>query len=128
MITEARKNFTDVTKFFIGCDSSVTKGEATYIVALILYRRDFCKVYKEMHKLPDYGNIKARMLQEASFAINTALELGVPAEIHLDINPNPKFKSNAALKEALAYVKGMGLQAKVKPEAFAASCAADYFT
>jgi predicted RNase H-related nuclease YkuK (DUF458 family) len=81
-----------------------------------------------MHKLPDYGNIKARMLQEAAFAIQTALELNVPAEIHLDINPNPKFKSNAALKEALAYVKGMGLQAKVKPEAFAASCAADYFT
>lgn len=128
MINEARKNLTDDTKVFIGCDSSVSKGEATYIVALILYRKDFCKVYKKMHKLPDYGNIKARMLQEASFAIETALELNVPAEIHLDINPNPKFKSNAALKEALAYVKGMGLQAKVKPEAFAASCAADYFT
>lgn len=128
MITEAKKNLTEDTKVFIGCDSSVKKGEATYIVALILYRTDFCKVYKTMHKLPDYGNIKARMLQEAAFAIQTALELNVPAEIHLDINPNPKFKSNAALKEALAYVKGMGLQAKVKPEAFAASCAADYFT
>lgn len=128
MITEAKKNLTEDTRVFIGCDSSVKKGEATYIVALILYRKDFCKVYKTMHKLPDYGNIKARMLQEAAFAIQTALELNVPAEIHLDINPNPKFKSNAALKEALAYVKGMGLQAKVKPEAFAASCAADYFT
>lgn len=128
MITEAKKNLTEDTKVFIGCDSSVKKGEATYIVALILYRKDFCRVYKTMHKLPDYGNIKARMLQEAAFAIQTALELNVPAEIHLDINPNPKFKSNAALKEALAYVKGMGLQAKVKPEAFAASCAADYFT
>jgi predicted RNase H-related nuclease YkuK (DUF458 family) len=128
MIAEAKKNLTEDTRVFIGCDSSVKKGEATYIVALILYRKDFCKVYKTMHKLPDYGNIKARMLQEAAFAIQTALELNVPAEIHLDINPNPKFKSNAALKEALAYVKGMGLQAKVKPEAFAASCAADYFT
>jgi predicted RNase H-related nuclease YkuK (DUF458 family) len=128
MINEALEHITEDTKVFIGCYSSVTKGEATYIVALIVYRKNFCKVFKTLYKLPDYGNIKARMLQEASFAINTAIELGVPAEIHLDINPNPRFKSNAALKEALAYVRGMGLQAKVKPEAFAASCAADYFT
>jgi predicted RNase H-related nuclease YkuK (DUF458 family) len=128
MVNEALEHITDDTKVYIGCDSSVSKGEATYIVALILYRKDFCKIYKKIYKLPDYGNIKARMLQEAAYAIETALELGVPAEIHLDINPNPKFKSNAALKEALAYVRGMGLQAKVKPEAFAASCAADYFT
>jgi predicted RNase H-related nuclease YkuK (DUF458 family) len=38
MITEAKKNLTEDTKVFIGCDSSVKKGEATYIVALIQER------------------------------------------------------------------------------------------
>jgi len=120
--------FLENSKVYIGCDSAVCQGSATYVTVVVLYRKDFCKVFKKTKVLPDYGNIKARLLQEATFAIEMALELGVPAEIHLDINPNPKFKSNAALKEALAYVKGMGLQAKVKPEAFAASCAADHFT
>lgn len=128
MIEEILEHLTDDTKVYVGCDSAVYQGEARYIVVVILYRKDFCKIFRRIHKLPDYGSIKTRLLQEAAYAIETALEIGVPAEIHLDINPNPKFKSNAALKEALAYVRGMGLQAKVKPEAFAASCAADYFT
>lgn len=83
--------------------------------------------------LPEYGNLKQRLLQEANFAIGTATEVvdllqGRKLEIHLDINPNPKHKSNVAVKEALAYAKGMGLDAKIKPHSFAASHAADHWT
>jgi predicted RNase H-related nuclease YkuK (DUF458 family) len=48
-------------------------------------------------------------------------------EVHIDINPNPRYKSNVAVKEALGYVKGnLGIDAKIKPDAFAAMHAADH--
>jgi predicted RNase H-related nuclease YkuK (DUF458 family) len=46
-------------------------------------------------------------------------------EVHADINTNPGFKSNDALKEAMGYILGMGFAFKAKPEAFASSCCAD---
>ena len=33
----------------------------------------------------------------------------VDMEVHADINTNPNFKSNDALKEAMGYIVGMGL-------------------
>ena len=43
----------------------------------------------------------------------------------LDINTNPNFKSNVALKEAMGYILGMGFAFKAKPEAFASSSCAN---
>jgi predicted RNase H-related nuclease YkuK (DUF458 family) len=48
-------------------------------------------------------------------------------EIHLDINPNPKYASNVVTAEAIGWVRSLGLVAKVKPESFAATSAADHF-
>jgi predicted RNase H-related nuclease YkuK (DUF458 family) len=80
----------------------------------------------------DYGNLRQRMITEAGFAIEAATEIievvgNRKLEIHLDINPDPRHKSSIAIKEALGYVKGTtGLDAKVKPDAFAATHAADH--
>jgi predicted RNase H-related nuclease YkuK (DUF458 family) len=46
-------------------------------------------------------------------------------EVHADINTNPNFKSNAALREAMGYILGMGFAFKAKPEAFASSSCAN---
>jgi predicted RNase H-related nuclease YkuK (DUF458 family) len=45
-------------------------------------------------------------------------------EVHADINTNPNFKSNDALKEAMGYILGMGFAFK-KARSFASSCCAD---
>jgi predicted RNase H-related nuclease YkuK (DUF458 family) len=80
----------------------------------------------------DFGNLRQRLITEAGFAIEAATEIvdvigNRHLEIHLDINPDPKHKSNIAVKEALGYVKGTtGLDAKIKPESFAATHAADH--
>jgi predicted RNase H-related nuclease YkuK (DUF458 family) len=42
-------------------------------------------------------------------------------EVHADINTNPNFKSNDALKEVMGYIVGMGFAFKAKPDAFASS-------
>lgn len=72
--------------------------------------------------------IKERMLMEVHKSIEAAYELcnifsryGVDMEVHADINTNPSFKSNDALKEAMGYIVGMGFAFRAKPEAFASS-------
>jgi len=50
---------------------------------------------------------------------------GVDMEVHADINTNPSFKSNDALKEAMGYILGMGFAFRAKPDAFASSSCAN---
>jgi len=77
--------------------------------------------------------LNQRMLLEVSKSIEVAYEIsplldlyGIKLEIHADINPDPtKGLSNSALNEAVGYILGMGYEFKVKPEAHAASTAAD---
>ncbi len=59
-------------------------------------------------------SIKQRMLTEVAKSIEMAYELcnifsrfSVDMEVHADINTNPNFKSNDALKEAMGYIVGM---------------------
>ena len=95
-------------------------------------------------------SIKQRMLLEVAKSIEVAYALcrvftlyNVDMEVHADINTNPSFKSNAALKEAMGYIMGMarpparlghsggddpvgrGFVFKAKPEAFASSSCAN---
>ena len=72
------------------------------------------------------------MLLEVAKSIDVAYSLckiftayGVDMEVHADINTNPNFKSNDALKEAMGYIMGMGFAFKAKPDAFASSSCAN---
>ncbi len=76
--------------------------------------------------------IKERMLVEVAKSVevayalcNTFIAYDVDMEVHADINTNPNFKSNDALKEAMGYIMGMGFAFKAKPHAFASSSCAN---
>ena len=63
---------------------------------------------------------------EIAYAICSILEMyDVEMEVHADINTDPEFKSNVALKDAMGYILGMGYTFKAKPYAFASSNCAD---
>ena len=120
-------------KVCIGTDSQVKSHEtefATVIVFLREGRGGFMFIHndKTTHKY----SIKERMLVEVAKSIEIAYELcnlftkyDVDMEVHADINTNPNFKSNEALREAMGYILGMGFAFKAKPEAFASSCCAN---
>ncbi len=120
-------------KACIGTDSQV-KGAITEFATVIVFIRKgkggFMYIRNEVttHKM----SIKQRMLTEVAMSIDVAYLLcniftfyNVDMEIHADINTNPNFKSNDALKEATGYILGMGFAFKAKPEAFASSCCAN---
>ena len=120
-------------KVCIGTDSQV-KGKETEFATVIVFLREgqggFMFIHNERTHLK--YSIKERMLVEVAKSIEIAYELcelfttyNVDMEVHADINTNPQFKSNEALKEAMGYILGMGFAFKAKPEAFASSCCAN---
>ncbi len=120
-------------KVCIGTDSQV-KGEETEFATVIVFLREHAGGFMYIHndKTRQQFHIKERMLVEVAKSIEIAYELcdlfikySVEMEVHADINTNPQFKSNDALKEAMGYILGMGFAFKAKPEAFASSCCAD---
>ena len=120
-------------KVCIGTDSQV-KGKITEFATVIVFIRKgkggFMYIHNETTHLK--MTIKQRMLTEVAKSIEVAYSLcnifsrfGVAMEVHADINTNPSFKSNDALKEAMGYIVGMGFAFKAKPEAFASSSCAN---
>ena len=120
-------------KVCIGTDSQV-KGKETEFATVIVFLREGAGGFMFIHNDKTYHqySIKERMLVEVAKSIEIAYELcglfttyHVDMEVHADINTNPQFKSNEALREAMGYILGMGFAFKAKPEAFASSCCAD---
>jgi predicted RNase H-related nuclease YkuK (DUF458 family) len=120
-------------KVCIGTDSQV-KGKETELATVIVFIRKgkggFMYIRNEVttRKM----SVKERMLVEVSKSIEVAYALcrvftlyNVDMEVHADINTNPHFKSNEALKEAMGYILGMGFVFRAKPEAFASSSCAN---
>lgn len=124
---------------YVGCDSvcfkKAGKWYARYATVVIVHHatRHGASIYHNVEVWPDYArSIKQRMMNEVMFASNAAAEIvehleGRHMEIHLDINPNPKHKSNVAMREAIGYIMGNNGQKPVlKPDAWAASHASDH--
>ena len=120
-------------KVWIGTDSQV-KGAETEFATVIVFLREgkggFMFIHNEKTSIK--YSIKERMLMEVAKSIEIAYELcdlfteyNIDMEVHADINTNPQFKSNVALREATGYILGMGFAFKAKPEAFASSSCAN---
>jgi len=120
-------------KVCIGTDSQVRSMETEFATVIVFLREKhggFMFISNDRTKQP--YTIKERMLVEVAKSIEIAYELcdlfnkyDVDMEVHADINTNPQFKSNEALREAMGYILGMGYAFKAKPDAFASSCCAD---
>ncbi|TYR33872.1 hypothetical protein FXV77_16655 [Sphingobacterium phlebotomi] len=116
-------------KVYIGTDSQVKRGIvefATVIVFLREHKGGFMFINRD--KIFRRLSIKERMLTEVQKSIDIAYQLcplldqyHIDLEVHADINTNPNFESNIALKEAMGYIMGMGFQFRAKPESFAST-------
>jgi uncharacterized protein len=120
-------------KVCIGTDSQV-KGKETEFATVIVFIRKGKGGFMYIHNetTAQKMSIRERMLLEVAKSIEVAFALcnifsrySVAMEVHADINTNPSFKSNDALKEAMGYIMGMGFAFKAKPDAFASSCCAN---
>ena len=118
------------TTIFIGSDSQNTRN-TTYAVVIVLHNPGKGgHVLYAKNTVPRITDRFTRLWKEVEYSLQTANFLvnnGVqkPAFIDIDLNPDPKYKSNQVLRAALGYVESMGYTPRCKPEAMVATYVAD---
>jgi len=129
------------SKIYLGCDSErVLVGKewfADYVLAIVVHidGKHGCKLYGEVQRERDYDQKvdrpRYRLMNEAYKVSELYLRLHDilehrDIEVHLDINPDEIHGSSCVLNEAIGYIRGTcNVIPLVKPQAFAASYAAD---
>lgn len=132
---------TPETRIYLGCDSDcVREGGvwyADYTLAIVVHinGNNGCKLFGEVQRerIWDVGNSKPslRLMTEVYKVSELYLKLadvldGRKVEVHLDINPKEEHGSSCVIQQAVGYIKGVcNVIPFVKPDAFAASYAAD---
>ncbi len=120
-------------KVCIGSDSQV-RGSSIEFATVIVFLREKKGGFMFIHhdRIEREISIRERMIMEVAKSVEIAYALcdlldthNVALEVHADINTDPHFQSNVALKEAMGYILGMGFAFKAKPDAFASSSCAD---
>jgi predicted RNase H-related nuclease YkuK (DUF458 family) len=130
------------TKIYIGCDSERLRVDgiwyADYILAVVVHinGNNGCRIFGSVERERDWeqkaSKPKMRLMNEVYRVADLYLKLSElvahDIEVHLDLNPNELAGSNVAVSEAVGYIKGMcNVIPLIKPQAFAASYAADQF-
>jgi len=131
------------TRIYLGADSARYKVNgawwAEYTVAIVVHidGRHGCKIFGEITRERDYDQKASkpsmRLMNEVyrvseMFQKLSAVLEDRPVEVHLDINPNEMHGSSCVISQAVGYIKGVcNVIPFVKPDAFAASYAADRY-
>lgn len=134
-------NTSETTEIFIGTDSERYKKNnnwyADYTTAIVIHYDGCrgCKVFGKIETEKDFDQRKDkpvyRLMNEVMKATQMYIDLAESIgdrhfEIHLDINPDVIHGSSCIVQQAIGYVRGMcNIIPMVKPDAFAASYAAD---
>lgn len=129
------------TKIYIGCDSErilqKKRWHADYVLAAVVHINGNrgCRIFGSMTREIDYDQKRdkpqMRLMNEVYKVADLYLNLAPlledhDIEVHLDINPDVKHGSSCVVHQAIGYIRGVcNVIPMVKPQAFAASTAAD---
>lgn len=120
-------------KVCIGTDSQSYHNQIEFATVIVFLReKKGGFMFINNSKITTPMGLKERMITEVAKSVEVAYALcdlldryHVELEVHADINTDPGFQSNTALKEAMGYILSMGFVFKAKPDAFASSSCAD---
>jgi len=101
------------------------------VIAVHLEGNKGAKVFPFFDRVPRIASMRQRLAQEVYYSLGKYNEIADVIGnrdfyIDLDYHPSDQHKSNQVVKEAVGVVRGMGLQYRLKPESYAATCAADW--
>jgi len=141
-VREFIRNCSESSCVYIGADSERYCGRddlwyADYTLAVVIHYDGSrgCKVFGCSEKERDFDQRidrpAYRLMNEVYKASQLYMDLAEAigdrhAEVHLDINPSIIHGSSCVVQQAIGYVRGVcNITPRVKPDAFAASYAAD---
>jgi predicted RNase H-related nuclease YkuK (DUF458 family) len=116
----------------IGCDSQNFSDKTIYAIVVALYSRGKgAHVLYHRWKTQREFTRSIRLLNEVWYSIEVAEKLkdsGLPKAnyIDVDLNPDPRYKSNEVFRQAVGMVEGMGYEVRYKTFGALATYAADY--
>lgn len=121
-------------QIIIGSDSQNYSQNTVYVTAVILYDPGHGgHVIYEKERLPIERTRSVRLMNEVWRSVETAnhiCDAGLPKPeyIDIDINSNPRFKSNEVFDSARGLVEGMGYKCRSKNLNLSsvATCTADH--
>ena len=129
------------TRIYLGADSERYKekrvwwAEYTTVVVVHVNGNNGCRIFGEIDRERDYDQRADRPSMRLMNEVYRVSELfqrlstvlaDRPVEVHLDINPNEVHGSSCVVQQAIGYIRGTcNVIPMVKPQAFAASYAAD---
>lgn len=119
-------------EILIGCDSQNFIDKTIYAIVIALYHKGKgAHVLYRRWKADREPTRSVRLMNEVWYAVECAEELknaGIPKAkwIDIDINPDPKYKSNEVLRQAVGLVEGMGYKVRYKTLGPIATYAADH--
>jgi predicted RNase H-related nuclease YkuK (DUF458 family) len=110
-------------KLYIGCDSHNSGNRTKFAVAIVLHNptKGGHVIYSKL-EIPKIGSKNSsyeRLWKEVELSVETAQELidnGIqkPDYIDIDLNPDPRYRSNDLLRSAVGLVESLGIEARYK--------------
>lgn len=117
----------------IGSDSQQSGKFTEYVtVIVLLHKGKGGRAFYVRDRVPRVKSLRERLMREVWMSINVGLELNahipesVGLTVHVDANPNLKFRSSDHVKELTAMVVSQGFKTLLKPDSWAASHLADH--
>lgn len=127
-VKDATKNGQEV---HVGCDSLQTGRNTQFCTVVIVHTPGKGgRVAYSREVVPRITSLRARLQKEVWSSVTIALAIAptVPGRlsVHIDANPEPRHRSSEFVQELTGMVMGQGFKAIIKPDAYAASHAADW--
>lgn len=117
----------------IGTDSQQAKRRTEFVTVIAVVnpgkgaRAFYCR-----ETVPKIENLRERLMKEVWFSVDTGLAIvgvipnDVDITVHIDANPNLRYRSSNYVKELTALVVSQGFKSVLKPDSFIATHAADH--
>ena len=118
---------------YVGTDSQ-QDGKVTQFVTVIVVHEPTKggRAFYTTETVPKIRSLRERLLREVWMSVQLAIEITPfineksQLEVHVDANPNTRFKSSQYVKELTSMVVSQGFNAILKPYAWAAMHVADH--
>lgn len=124
----------------IGSDSQQFGRDTQYVTVLVVQRLGKGgRVFFTRERVPRIRSLRERLYREVWCTTELAMELtstpdlggpdgllGAPVTLHIDANPDPKYKSSEYVQELAGLCVGQGFRTLLKPDSWASSHAADH--
>jgi hypothetical protein len=125
-------------KVFVGTDSQIKSDACIFVTAICLHGK-LDKSYaayffnRSILKRKPYQVLRVRIMQEVQHSVDIAMNLmekypEAEIEVHVDVGRTQRSETRKYADSIYGWLKGMGVECKMKPYSWASSSVADWHT